>query len=274
MSVIGRSVPRLEDERLLRGQGRFHDDVVRPGQLWLRVVRSPVAHARIRGIDTTAALGFRVWWTSSPRPTWGRCHPSAPAAGAGDRPHAVPAEAAGQRVRPVRRRPGGGGRGEDPYLAEDAAERVVLDLEELPVALDARTAADTRPESWAGASAEVGVVEFGYGDVDAVMESAPRRLARPACRTAHRYAVGAAWSRGRVRRPHRPAHHLGCGEGAALQPPGDGPDAPLRRAPYPHGGGGRGRQLRIRGEFYPEDLLVPFLALRTGRPVKWSEDRY
>ena len=49
MTHVGRSVRRVEDARLLRGAGRFVDDVDRPGQLWMRVVRSPSARrARTR----------------------------------------------------------------------------------------------------------------------------------------------------------------------------------------------------------------------------------
>ena len=55
MTHVGRSVRRVEDARLLRGAGRFVDDVDRAGQLWMRVVRSPNAHAELRGIDTAAA---------------------------------------------------------------------------------------------------------------------------------------------------------------------------------------------------------------------------
>src|SRR4051812_18489394 len=55
MSEVGRSVRRLEDDRLGRGRGRFHENTDRPGQVWMRVVRSPVAHGRIRDISTAAA---------------------------------------------------------------------------------------------------------------------------------------------------------------------------------------------------------------------------
>src|SRR5215813_10319425 len=51
---IGQSLKRVEDVRLLRGEGRFHHDVNLPGQLHMAVVRSTHAHARIRGIDSTA----------------------------------------------------------------------------------------------------------------------------------------------------------------------------------------------------------------------------
>ena len=53
--MIGRSVPRLEDERLLTGRGRFTDDLHIAGQVWCAFLRSPHAHARIRSINTEAA---------------------------------------------------------------------------------------------------------------------------------------------------------------------------------------------------------------------------
>jgi carbon-monoxide dehydrogenase large subunit len=52
---IGQSIKRFEDPRLVRGEGRFHDDVNLPGQAYAVIVRSLHAHARIRSIDTTAA---------------------------------------------------------------------------------------------------------------------------------------------------------------------------------------------------------------------------
>src|SRR5574337_1013673 len=53
---IGVALPRLEDPRLLTGHGCFADDVNRPGQAWGYVLRSPIAHARIKGIDVRGAL--------------------------------------------------------------------------------------------------------------------------------------------------------------------------------------------------------------------------
>ena len=55
---IGHSVRRHEDARLIEGQGNFLDDLVLPGMLYLAILRSPVAHARIAGIDTTAAAAL------------------------------------------------------------------------------------------------------------------------------------------------------------------------------------------------------------------------
>ena len=63
---IGRSVLRLEDRPLLLGQGRFAADVNFPGQWHMRVVRSPVAHGKLKSIDAKAALalpGVHAVWT-------------------------------------------------------------------------------------------------------------------------------------------------------------------------------------------------------------------
>ena len=56
MTVIGARLPRHEDPRLLRGRGRFGDDINVPGQLHARIVRSPSAHGRVRalGVDDAA----------------------------------------------------------------------------------------------------------------------------------------------------------------------------------------------------------------------------
>ena len=53
---MGHSVKRKEDPRFIQGQGEYIDDVVLPGMLWLDIVRSPYAHAKIKGIDASEAL--------------------------------------------------------------------------------------------------------------------------------------------------------------------------------------------------------------------------
>ena len=54
-TLIGTSAPRKEDARLLTGQASFVDDISIPGMVWMAVVRSPYAHARIRSVDLTKA---------------------------------------------------------------------------------------------------------------------------------------------------------------------------------------------------------------------------
>ncbi|MBA2357256.1 MAG: xanthine dehydrogenase family protein molybdopterin-binding subunit, partial [Actinobacteria bacterium] len=56
--ALGGRIARNEDERLLRGDGMYVDDVHTPGALHVAFVRSPVAHARIRSIDVSAAAGL------------------------------------------------------------------------------------------------------------------------------------------------------------------------------------------------------------------------
>src|SRR4051812_8142312 len=53
---MGHSVKRKEDPRFIRGKGEYIEDVNLPGQLWLDIVRSPYAHATIKGIDASEAL--------------------------------------------------------------------------------------------------------------------------------------------------------------------------------------------------------------------------
>jgi aerobic carbon-monoxide dehydrogenase large subunit len=53
---MGHSVKRKEDPRFIRGKGEYIDDLVLPGMLWLDIVRSPYAHAKILGIDASEAL--------------------------------------------------------------------------------------------------------------------------------------------------------------------------------------------------------------------------
>src|SRR5581483_3981956 len=68
MRFIGRSVTRLEDPPLVTGRGRFAGDIGFPHQLHMRVVRSPVAHGRLTGIDSAAARalpGVEAIWTAS-----------------------------------------------------------------------------------------------------------------------------------------------------------------------------------------------------------------
>ena len=68
---IGQSVTRFEDPRLLRGEGRFVEDVNLAGQAYMYLVRSPHAHARIRSIDTSAAKSAPGGPSStSGTPTW------------------------------------------------------------------------------------------------------------------------------------------------------------------------------------------------------------
>ena len=135
---IGQPVLRFEDPRLLRGEGRFLNDVNLPGQAHAVFVRSPHAHARIRSIDIDGRAGragrgrrlhrrrSRAATASAPRQMLARSDRDGSPMFAPQRPRA------GRRPRALRRRPGGDGDRRDAGAGEDAAELVEVDYEPLP----------------------------------------------------------------------------------------------------------------------------------------------
>src|SRR5271154_1334221 len=161
---VGRSLTRLEDRPLLTGRGRFAADISFAQQLHMRIVRSNFAHGRLRSIDADAALampGVHAVWTGADvadiPPIDFRLTRIE-----GLEPYRQPILAQ-DRVRYV---------GEpvavvfsaDPYSAEDAADLVTVEVEELPELL----AADAPPgEFAAGYSTEAAIVRKGFGDVAA-----------------------------------------------------------------------------------------------------------
>ncbi|ODN72321.1 6-hydroxypseudooxynicotine dehydrogenase complex subunit gamma [Methylobrevis pamukkalensis] len=175
MSGIGMSVKRLEDGPLLRGQGCFAADFNAPGQVHMRVVRSPVAFGRILAVeidDAVALPGVLAVWTIADvddlppidfRMT--RIEGLAPY-----RQHVL----ARDYVRYV---------GEpvavvfavDPYVAEDAADLVFCDVDELDAVLDPLAAPSAfKPDTMPGFLSEPAVVRKGYGDLDAAFADAHR----------------------------------------------------------------------------------------------------
>jgi carbon-monoxide dehydrogenase large subunit len=268
---IGQSVTRLEDPPLVRGRGRFAADISFPHQLHMRVVRANHAHGKIVAIDTAAARalpGVIAVWTAADiadvPPIDFREGPI-PAL----EPYRQPV-LANDKVRYVGE-PIAAVFADDPYVAEDAADLVSVEIEELPVLL----AAEAEPGEFSpGRNTEVSVIRQGYGDVDAVLGSAPMVIEVELAIGRHsgvplegrgaigRYdaARGILELHGAAKVPHRNRDLL-----ARM----------LKLAPSSihvheaHVGGGFG----IRGELYPEDVLVCAAAVRLRRPVKWIEDR-
>src|SRR5437868_3757519 len=135
--VFGRSVPRLEDRPLVRGQGQFVGDIAFPHQLHMRVVRSPYAHALLRAVDVSAALGapgvVAVWTATdiADLPPIDFRDPANEAL----RPYRQPLLAL-DRLRDVGE-PVAAVFATDAYLAEDAADLVTIEAEALSPVLDA-----------------------------------------------------------------------------------------------------------------------------------------
>ena len=268
---IGQSVVRLEDPPLVTGRGRFAADISFPHQLHMRVVRSNHAHGRIISIDTKAARalpGVVAVWT---------CADVAHVPPIDFREGKIPAlEPYRQPVLAIDRvryvgEPVAAVFASDPYAAEDAADLVTIEVEELPVLL----AADAEPGEFVpGRNTEVAVFRQGYGDVDAALASAP--LVVELKLAIGRHSGVPLETRGGIGR-YDAARDILELHGAAKVPHRNR-DLLSRMLNLPpssihvhesHVGGGFG----IRGELYPEDVLICVAAMRLGRPVKWIEDR-
>jgi len=272
---MGRSLPRQEDPRLLRGKGRYVGDVVLPGLLHLAVVRSPHAHARIGGIDVRAALvspGVVAVLTASDLEGIGvlpvLAHPP------GQRQNDFPvlpvdrAVYAGQPVAAVV--------AEDRYAAEDALDAVRIDWERQPVLTDVvRATAPGAPrlyETWpdnvaVGREIGPGIPEGVFESAHTVVEAAfttPRQTAAPL----EGRAICASWDADAgaltVWASSQAPHQLRTVLADVLAL-----DEERIRVIVPDVGGGFGAKLH----YYPEDVLACVAAMRLGRPVRWIEDR-
>ncbi len=274
---FGATVRRLEDPRLLRGNGRYLDDIRLAGLLHIVFVRSDHAHARIRTIDMTAArklpgvvacftgrdlgaVAARPMPQMIPSPLLKQsktyyplaidevCHVGVPLA-------LVVAETRA--------------------IAEDAAALVAVDYEPLPAIIDWRRALDAEaPRAHLGSPNNlVAALHSRFGDVEKTFASAPHvfresfEIHRGACHSMEGRGVVAVpepgdkitvWTSTQapymVRRML--AEYLGRAERTI-------------RVAAPDVGGGFGP----KGVVYPEELAVPIVALALARPAKWAEDR-
>ncbi|MDZ7677768.1 MAG: molybdopterin cofactor-binding domain-containing protein [Acidimicrobiales bacterium] len=271
--MIGQSVPRLEDRPLLTGRGRFAADLSREGQLHMRVVRSTVAHGRICRVDTTGVRGLAgvvAVYTAQDLPTGFPPIATRQVGFADMVPYLQPVLAT-DRVRYV---------GEpvavvlavDEYLAEDAAEKVVVEVDELPVTLDPVV----DPVHWddAGNDTEALRLVEDYGGVDEAFDRADLIVELEL--SVGRHSGVPMETRGSLAHLD-PVSGVLMVEGAAKVPHYNRSAIATMLGIPParielhegHVGGSFG----VRGELYPEDVLVAWSALRTGRPVKWIEDR-
>jgi CO/xanthine dehydrogenase Mo-binding subunit len=273
--LVGESVPRLEDDRLLRGSGRFVDDVDLPSQLHMSVVRADVAHARIVSVHTDQAEGAPGVRAVITGENIGDV-PLIPLRldfGVELDPYLQPALALG-RVRYVGE-PIAVVVADDAYAAEDAARLVGVDYESLPVVLDPIEAlASDSPSLWASGGNEAVELHKTFGDVDEAFDgaahviSAELRIGRHTGVPLETRGLVADWDPGRgeltvwgaalVTHYHRRVLSTLLGI----------PVTNIHMRNTDAGG-----NFGVRGDFFPEDFLVPWLARRLGRAVKWTEDR-
>jgi carbon-monoxide dehydrogenase large subunit len=263
---VGARLPRKEDRRFLQGQGEYVANIRLPGMLEVAFVRSPMAHARIKGIKKLPGV-FTADDLQGVQPI--RAHTTLK----GFKPSDQPVLATG-KVRQV---------GELVAMcvaatraeAEDLADQVELDLEELPAVVDMIEARTNPPalvhEHWGD---NVFLESFVDDDLESIKKNAKVRIRRE-IRTARQHmspmegrGVVCEWNRRleqlvmhtAAQMPH--INRAGLAECLGI-------DQGAIRVIAPDVGGGFG----YKGILLPEEVALAWLCRKLGKPVRWIEDR-
>lgn len=274
--LIGAALERFEDLRFLRGKGTYVADLVLPAMLQAVVVRSGIAHGHIRSIDTSAARAMPGVHAVLTAADLGQNVPRIPIrldAQASYKPFEQPVIAHG-KVRYVGE-PIALVVADTQAIAEDAADLVAADIEPIPVVVEAQAALDSGiiliEEAGSNSPATITGVK---GDVEAAFRNAPYTR-RETFRTHRHTAIPmeprgllASWDAASARLTLLGAAKVPYHNRRALAHLMDLNEDQVDLIENDVGGG-----FGVRGEFYPEDFLVPFAARLLGRPVRWVEDR-
>ena len=275
-NYIGSPIKRKEDVRFLTGTGQYIDDLKLPGMLHAAILRSPHPHARIISIDATTAQslpGVQAVYTfddiaSLAKPIPVRVYDLTGLENFLQHPLAQDTvRYVGEPVALVV--------AESRYLAEDALDAIQVDYAPLPAVADIRQSlANQTLVHEANGTNLAGHTTVAFGDTDAAFLDA--EYTRKEEFKTHRHTGNPMETRGLV------ASYDAQGDDLTVWGPTKIPYANRNiladhlgiseeRIHFiePDVGGGFG----VRGEFYPEDFLIPFAAMRLGKPVKWIEDR-
>jgi aerobic carbon-monoxide dehydrogenase large subunit len=279
-AFIGRPVERLEDLRLLRGRGQYVGDLAPEGALHAVVLRSSVAHGLIRRIDASAARarpGVHAVNTAQdvaqvlagPIPVIPMRQEPTPQL----KPYEQPVIAHG-KVRYVGE-PLALVVAESAALAEDALEHIDVEIEPLAAVADRDTARAGQSILFDATGTNLAItVTAVRGDADAAFKSAPYtrrerfKVQRHAAVPMEPRGLLAEWDAINARMTLSGAAKVPFNNRRILARMLALPDASVRLIECDVGGG-----FGARGEFYPEDFLIPFAARLLNRPVIWSEDR-
>jgi len=272
--LVGSPIERIEDLRFLRGRGEYVGDLAVDGMLHAVVLRSSFAHGRIREIDASAARarpGVRAVITASDIgavPLIPQRLDVLP----GFKRYEQPV-IAHQKVRYVGE-PLAVVVADSAALAEDALEAIAVDIEPLRAVADRATARANEVLLFDRESNVAGMLTALKGDADAAFDGAP--YVRRERFHVQRFTAVPMESRGLLAQWDAATGKLTVFGAAKVAFPNrrmlaqmmDLTESAIRMVENDVGGG-----FGARGEFYPEDFLIPFAARLTGRPVKWIEDR-
>src|SRR5438874_10384326 len=273
---FGAPVQRVEDDRLLRGRGRFTDDFG-DGALECCFARSPYAHARIRSIDASAARampGVVAVYTAADLPFGGVDLPLLiphPNLTHGRTQRCLASERvryAGEAVAFVV--------AESRYLAEDAAELVDVDYDPLPVVItpEAALAAEHLVHDDVPGNVAAEMLQE-VGDVDEALAEAPHRkrlryrYERGAASPMEGRAVWASWSDADRKLTVYDSTQSPTSIRGGLAVLFGLPESNVEVI-APDVGGGVGPKIML---FYPDEPQVQYAAMQPGRRAKWTEDR-
>jgi len=278
---VGQPAPRKEDPRLLKGEGRYTDDINLPGQAYAAIVRSPYAHGAIRAVDLSEARsmpGVLGAYAAADLAAYGslKCIPSFPNRDGSDMRKPPRPALAADKVRFVG----------DPLAfvvagtaaqAREAAEAVVLDIEPMPAVTSARDAiAPSAPILHDDAPGNV-PLDYHFGD-SAAIEAAFARAAHVTrlTVTSNRIVVSAMEPRSALA-AYEPAAdrwtlQVGCQGAFGMR----SQIADILRVPPAKVHvlvGDVGGSFGMKAQAYPEYVCLLHAARALGRPVKWTEDR-
>ena len=275
-TFIGAPLERREDLRFLRGRGTYVDDLAPANLLYAVILRSSVAHGRIRSIDATAALkieGVHSVITAKDMPGGPPIIPMRLQPLPEFKPFEQPV-IAHDKVRYVGE-PLAVVLASSVAIGEDALEHIAVEIEDLPAFADWHVAAENNSLLFEAAGTNRSLLFHARkGDADAAFANAPYKR-KEKLNTGRHYGltmeprgVMAEWDAAKGLLTISGAAKVPFFNRRILAKQIGLPEPQIAMVENDVGGG-----YGARGEFYPEDFLIPFAARHVDRPVKWIEDR-
>jgi aerobic carbon-monoxide dehydrogenase large subunit len=275
-TYIGSPLERREDLRFLRGAGQYVDDLAPEGLLYAVILRSAVAHGRLVSIDASAALkipGVHAIITAKDMPGGPPIIPMRLQPLPEFKPFEQPV-IAHDKVRYVGE-PIAVVLAQSVAIGEDALEAIAVEIEPLPAVADWQMSAQGKSVLFESQGTNRSLIfQARKGDADAAFAGAPY-IRRERFRTGRHYGltleprgVMAEWDARKGKLTVSGAAKVPFFNRRILAKQIGLPEAAIAMVENDVGGG-----YGARGEFYPEDFLIPFAARHVNRPVKWIEDR-